>query len=91
MILCQIIIMTLFQSAWNSDLKNDVKAFLSATLKSQEKPKIYDLYKQTSSENENQRKLYHEELRKLRTQLASRDQHVSQFEKRYSKIQVIVI
>lgn len=78
----------LFTSAWSSDLKNDVKAFLSATLKSQEKPKIYELYKQTSSENENQQKLYHEELRKVRTQLASRDQHVSQFEKRYSKIQV---
>ena len=76
-----------FQSAWSSDLKKNLKAFLSATLKSLEKPKIYDLYQRTLSENEKERKLYNEELKKLQAQLARRDQQFLHYEKRCSKIQ----
>ena len=39
--------------------------------------------------NEKERKLYNEELKKLQTQLARRDQQFLQYEKRCSKIQVL--
>lgn len=77
----------LFTSAWSSDLKKNLQEFLSATLKSLEKPKIYDLYQSTLSRNEKERKLYNEELKKLQAQLARRDQQFLQYEKRCSKIQ----
>jgi len=80
-----------FQSAWSSDLKKNVEEFLSATLKSLEKPKIYDLYQGTLSKNEKERKLYNEELKKLQAQLARRDQQFLQYEKRCSKIQVLCL
>ena len=80
-----------FQSAWSSDLKKNLQEFLSATLKSLEKPKIYDLYQSTLSKNEKERKLYNEELKKLQAQLARRDQQFLQYEKRCSKIQVLCL
>lgn len=81
----------LFTSAWSSDLKKNLQEFLSATLKSLEKPKIYDLYQSTLSKNEKERKLYNEELKKLQAQLARRDQQFLQYEKRCSKIQVLCL
>ena len=76
------------QSSWSFDLKNNVQDFLASTLKSQEKPKLYTLYRENVTEIERERKLYSEQLKKLQTQLTRREQRSSQYQKRYSKIQV---
>ena len=77
------------QSSWSFDLKNKVQDFLASTLKSQEKPKLFTLYRENVTEIERERKLYSEQLKKLQTQLTSREQRSSQYQKRYSKIQVL--
>lgn len=77
----------LFASSWSSDIRNNLQLFLSAALKSQEKPKLYNLYKHNSTEIERERKLCQEQLKKLQTQLTRREQYFLQYQKRYSKIQ----
>lgn len=77
----------LFASSWSSDLKKDLQVFLSAALKSQEKPQLYNLFKRNSTEMETERKLHSEQLKKLQHQLTMREQRFSQYEKRYQKIQ----
>lgn len=77
----------LFVSSWSFDLKNKVQDFLASTLKSQEKPKLFTLYRENVTEIERERKLYSEQLKKLQTQLTRREQRSSQYQKRYSKIQ----
>ena len=77
------------QSSWSFDLKNKVQDFLASTLKSQEKPKLFTLYRENVTEIERERKLYSEQLKKLQTQLTRREQRSSQYQKRYSKIQVL--
>ena len=63
--------------------------FLSATLKSQEKPQLYNLFKKNSTELDRERKLHSEQLKKLQYQLTTKEQRLSQYHKRYNKIQVI--
>lgn len=77
------------QSSWSFDLKNKVQDFLASTLKSQEKPKLFTLYRENVTEIERERKLYSEQLKKLQTQLTRREQRSSQYQRRYSKIQVL--
>lgn len=79
----------MFQSSWSSELKNNLQVFLSATLKSQEKPQLYNVFKRNSTDIERERKLHSEQLKKLQHQLATREERFSQYQKRYSKIQVI--
>ncbi|XP_078375388.1 lisH domain-containing protein ARMC9-like isoform X3 [Oculina patagonica] len=77
----------LFASSWSSELKNNLQVFLSATLKSQEKPQLYNVFKRNSTDIERERKLHSEQLKKLQHQLATREERFSQYQKRYSKIQ----
>ncbi|XP_020624050.1 lisH domain-containing protein ARMC9-like isoform X2 [Orbicella faveolata] len=77
----------LFSSSWSSDLKDNLQVFLSATLKSQEKPQLYNLFKKNYTELERERKLHSEQLKKLQYQLTTREQRLSQYHKRYTKIQ----
>ena len=85
-----ITLLLVLQSVWSSDLKNNVQAFLSATLKSQEKPRLFHLYKQSSAEAERERKLYLEQLKKLQSQVTRKEEQFAQYQKRFSKIQVII-
>lgn len=77
----------LFASSWSSDLKNNLQAFLSATLTHQEKPHLYNLFKQNSTEREKERKLHSEQLKKLQHQLTTGEQRCAQYQKRCSKLQ----
>jgi len=81
----------IFQSSWSSDLKNNLQVFLSATLKSQEKPQLYNLFKGNSTDLDRERKQHNEQLKKLQYQLTTREQRLSQCQKRYTKIQVIYL
>ena len=79
----------IFQSSWSSDLRDNLQVFLSGTLKSQEKPQLYNLFKKNSTELDRERKLHSEQLKKLQYQLTTKEQRLSQYHKRYTKIQVI--
>ena len=79
----------MLQSAWSSDLKNNLQVFLSAALKSQGRPKLYNLFKRNSADIERERKLHDEQLKKMQTQLTRREQQSLQYQKRLSKIQVL--
>ncbi|XP_032239753.2 lisH domain-containing protein ARMC9 isoform X2 [Nematostella vectensis] len=75
------------QNTWGLELRSTLDSFLKTALKSQEKPKLYTLFKVGPDTVEKERKIHAEQVRLLHHQLSEVEHRSAQHFKKYSRIQ----
>ncbi|XP_031574195.1 lisH domain-containing protein ARMC9-like [Actinia tenebrosa] len=77
----------IFTNSWSLELRSKLESFLASVLKSQEKPKLFTLYKNGPDVLEKERKRHNDQLRLLQSQLSEVERRSALYFKKFSKIQ----